>query len=236
MNKRAGVPLLMAGVVFGLLVGLVASVAAQGAPWRIVHSSDGTLYVLKDGARFAIVGEEIDDEDLAAYPDGDAIGSTLLLNAVRPTTQSPAAQPVTQPAAVDGVVAEPVVEPAAAQPAPSRAVPASAKPTPTGAAPAAQAQSGADLQFVSVQGNTPGQSVSVTIQAREGVTCAIDYLTPTRVRSTAPGLGAQTVGASRTVTWSFVLDAAIRSGTGTLIVTCGDATINRAITLGGLSK
>ena len=92
------------------------------------------------------------------------------------------------------------------------------------------------MQFLSVQGNTPGQSVSVTVQAREGATCSIGYVTPTRARSTAAGLSPQTVGASRTVTWSFVLDPAIKSGSGTVVVTCDQATITRAIDVGGLAK
>jgi hypothetical protein len=97
-------------------------------------------------------------------------------------------------------------------------------------------QTPSDLQFLSVQGNTPGQAVTVTVQVHEGATCSIEYWTPTRVRSTAAGLVPQTVGSSRTVTWSFVLDAAIKSGNGSVMVTCVQATVSRAIAIGGLSK
>jgi len=38
------------------------------------------------------------------------------------------------------------------------------------------------------------------------------------------------------VTWSFVLDAAIKSGNGSVMITCDQATISRAIAIGGLSK
>ena len=58
MKVRIGVPLLLAGVLLALVGGLASGVAAQGAPGRIVHGSDGTLYVLKDGARYAIVGDD----------------------------------------------------------------------------------------------------------------------------------------------------------------------------------
>ncbi len=71
--------LVVVGVVVGLLV-LVNGVVAQSAPLRIVQASDGTLYVLKDGARYAIVADVIDDEELAAYEDGGANGTALLLS------------------------------------------------------------------------------------------------------------------------------------------------------------
>jgi hypothetical protein len=50
--------------------------------------------LLKDGARYAIVGDEIGDDELAAYADGEPIGSALLLSALAPNTQAPAAQVV----------------------------------------------------------------------------------------------------------------------------------------------
>ncbi len=71
--------LVVVGVVVGLLV-LVNGVVAQSAPLRIVQASDGTLYVLKDGARYAIVADAIDDEELAVYEDGGANGTALLLS------------------------------------------------------------------------------------------------------------------------------------------------------------
>ena len=252
MNVRWGIALLIGA----LILGLASGVAAQQAAWRIVHTADGTLYLLKDGARYEIVGDEIGDDELAAYAEGDPIGSALLLDAIGPSAQTPAAQVVIQqPAVVGGDVptdaqaaqpvgqadqpaaadAGPVVaDPnAAAQTAPSRGAVGKAKPSAGGPPPT---QTTPDVQFLSVQGNTPGQAVTVTVQAREGASCSIEYVTPTRTRSTAAGLGPQTVGASRTVTWSFVLDAAVKTGNGTVMVTCDRASISRTIAIGGLSK
>jgi hypothetical protein len=244
MNARWGIPLLIGAV----MLGLASGVLAQGTAWRIVHSPDGTVYLLKDGAKYAIVGDAIDDDELAAYAEGDPIGGALLLNAIGPSTQAPRADVVIQPAAVDAGAqpaaeappAPPAVDapPDAADPnaqtAPSRAAPVGkGKPSAGGPSPT---QTATDLQFLSVQGNTPGQSVTVTVQSHEGASCSIEYVTPTRTRSTAAGLGPQTVGPPGTVTWSFVLDAAIKTGNGTVMVTCDRASISRTIALGGLPK
>src|SRR5690349_14450208 len=81
MNHHRPVFLVLAAL---MLLGALAScagVGAQSAPWRIVQSSDGSLYVLKEGARFAVVGEPIGDDELAAYADGGATGAALLLAA-----------------------------------------------------------------------------------------------------------------------------------------------------------
>jgi hypothetical protein len=84
-----------AGLVLGglLLVALFAGGAvAQSAPWRIVQAGDGTLYVPKDGSRFAIVGEPVAEEELATYADGGAIGTSLMLNAPAATQMASAPQ------------------------------------------------------------------------------------------------------------------------------------------------
>lgn len=62
-----------------LVAALATSAIAQSAPPRIVQASDGTLYLLKDGSRFALVGEVISDDELAQYPDGGAAGSAVLV-------------------------------------------------------------------------------------------------------------------------------------------------------------
>ena len=251
MQGRIGVGLVVVGLVVGLLGGAVGGAAAQGSAWRIVQSADGTLYLLAGGTRYAIVGDPIDDDELAEYADGDATGTAMLLNVLRPASPPPVAE---RPApAPEEVQANPPAEaPAApvppAAPAPPAAAPAGAAKTdatgavpsrgqpPLPAAPAPAQPSAAELQFVSVVGNTPGQPVTVRIQAPAGSACSIEYLTPTRVRSTVAGLDPQTVDASRMVSWTFVLDPAIRSGSGTLTVTCGGASISRPIVLGGLSR
>src|SRR5438067_12632329 len=109
MNVRWGIPLLIGALMLGLAVG----VAAEGAAWRIVQTADGTVYLLKDGARYAIVGDEIGDDELAAYAEAEPIGSALLLSALAPSAQAPAAQVVIQQQAV----AEASVEGQAAPPA-----------------------------------------------------------------------------------------------------------------------
>ena len=63
-------------------VGLVAvahAASAQGELAGIVHASDGTLYLLKNGAHYAIVSDAIDDDELAMYADGGAIDSSELV-------------------------------------------------------------------------------------------------------------------------------------------------------------
>jgi hypothetical protein len=36
------------------------------------------VYLLKDGAKYAIVGDEIGDDELAEYAEGEPVGSTRL--------------------------------------------------------------------------------------------------------------------------------------------------------------
>jgi hypothetical protein len=62
-GTRLGVALLTA-----LLVGQTTFVLAQGAPWRLVHAGDGTLWVIADGARHQITPDPIGDDELAAIP------------------------------------------------------------------------------------------------------------------------------------------------------------------------
>ena len=97
MQVRGRVGLLLGGLV---LVGLLASdVVAQGAPGRIVQASDGTLYLLKDGMRYAIVGEPVEVEELGAYTEGDAVGAALLLNGLPAAATAPQTAVVAPPPA-----------------------------------------------------------------------------------------------------------------------------------------
>src|SRR4051794_41545120 len=85
----------------GLLVGaLVVGMSgfAQSAPPRIVQSSDGTLFLLKDGARYQVDVEMIDDEDLAAYTDGGMIGASAVFT-VAQTQTAVAREPAPAPEA-----------------------------------------------------------------------------------------------------------------------------------------
>jgi hypothetical protein len=83
--------------VIALLVGAfpLALTAAQSAPWSLVQSSDGVLWVLTDGARHRIAPQPIGDTVLASIPeaapwdDGAMVASGL--------TGQPAIQPTLTP-------------------------------------------------------------------------------------------------------------------------------------------
>src|SRR6266852_6156002 len=104
MNIRGRVGFLLGGL---LLIALCA-------PWRIAQASDGTLFLLKDGVRYAIVGEPIDDDELGAYAEGDPIGGSLLLNALAPA-RPPVAAPVGDAPAAASVGDTPATQPSAAE-------------------------------------------------------------------------------------------------------------------------
>src|SRR5205085_1027396 len=68
-----------------LLIALVvgaSGVAAQMAPTRIVQASDGGLYLLKGGVRYAISVDAMEDDELQAYADGGTLGGDDLLAAL----------------------------------------------------------------------------------------------------------------------------------------------------------
>ena len=175
---------------------LVNGALAQSNPWRIVQASDGTLYVLSDGTRYAILGEAISDDELNAYVDGGPSGASLLLSGQTSGTG----------------------QPAGADRAPG--------------APQAQAPAAQGPQFVSVQGNSPGRTASVTVQANPGASCSISYTTPAGTVSRAAGLAPQSVGASGVATWSFLIGSATQRGMGSVSVQCDGATITSPITIG----
>jgi hypothetical protein len=117
---------LAAVVVSVLLIGMFCARAmADESPQRIVQAEDGTLYLLKNGVRYAIVGVPIGDEELDGYVDGGADGAALLLNAS-------AAQ---EPAAASTLTDLPAAPPAEnAAPATAVEQPATQVPTPTASA------------------------------------------------------------------------------------------------------
>lgn len=185
---------------------LAGGARAQSAPWRIVQATDGTIYVLAGGSRFAIVPEPISDNDLQGYTDGGPSGIAVLLG----SSPSPPADAALVPPAAPGLAPGPSAPPAA---------------PPVTSAPSAP-------RFLAVHGATPGRAASVTVQAAPGATCTIGYRTPAGTSSTAQGLGPQTVDGSGVVTWSFLIGTATRPGTGTLAVTCGGASISSPIPIG----
>jgi hypothetical protein len=198
-----------------MLCALLASTGlAQSAPWRIVQASDGTLYVLKDTTRYALFVDPIADSELATYVDGGTTGITALLG----STPAPQSDTALAPPTSDTALAPPTSDSSLAAPR-SDALPSAPQP-------------GSDPQFIAVQGTTPGRAASVTVQAPPGQNCSIRYTTPSGTASTAHGLSPQTVPASGTLTWSFLIGAATHRGTGDVTVTCNGATISSPISIG----
>jgi hypothetical protein len=187
---------------------------AQGAPGRIVQASDGTLYLLKDGVRYAIVGEPVEDDELSAYAEGDAIGAGLLLNGLAAPAPAPTA-PET------AVVAPPPAAPPASEPADKTSATGTRVRNPE---PPTQP---AALQFGSVQGS-PGGTGAVTVRAEPGQSCTLVFSAAGPRRAAGSTIGQQTVGSNGTAAWSFPIDPA----GGTVAVTCGAVTINSPIGTG----
>jgi hypothetical protein len=241
------------GLVCGglLLVGVVvggSAALAQSAPGRIVQASDGTLYLLRDGARQAIVPETIDDDELASYADGGEISGALLLSSGAATGPAPSAQNSGDAAAeaapqttsqdaqeAPAAQSEPAAQPGpAARAAPAPAAPAAqtacvAQPTRAKASCPAPAAPGVPNgpRFTTIQGNAPGRQASVTVQATAGAACALGYVTADGRRG-AVDLAAsqQTANSSGVVTWSFLVDPAAKPGTGSVNVSCGGVNIS----------
>lgn len=83
---------LIVAVFAGLLI--VGSVSAQEAPWRLVQSEDGTLYVIAGGNRHRIVPAPISGAELGAIAESQAWedGNMIVESA------APAVPPVPAPA------------------------------------------------------------------------------------------------------------------------------------------
>jgi hypothetical protein len=67
----------IAGLVLAVTAAATAVSVAQPAPWRIVQSGDGSLYLLAAGQRFSLEPDPIGDDELAAFADGGDLGSSL---------------------------------------------------------------------------------------------------------------------------------------------------------------
>ena len=73
----------------GLLI--VGSVSAQEAPWRLVQTSDGTLYVVAAGVRHRITPAALPDGVVAAISEGAAWEAGTLGDAPQPPVDTAAA-------------------------------------------------------------------------------------------------------------------------------------------------
>jgi hypothetical protein len=106
------------------------------------------------------------------------------------------------------------------------------QPTP---GPATQPTDGTAMQkgvtFVSVNGNTPGRMATVTVQASANSECSISYRTPSGTASKAAGLTPKITDSNGKVSWSWLIGARTKSGTGTITVTCHGETGSADITI-----
>lgn len=80
--RRNRLSLTVAATCAALIV--ATNVYAQAAPWRVVQASDGSLHLIKDGARHWLVPAAISDEDLLALPEGEPLLAGDLPGAARP--------------------------------------------------------------------------------------------------------------------------------------------------------
>jgi hypothetical protein len=166
--------LVAAALAIAALLGVGHAALAQGEPVRIVQSSDGTLYLVKSGARYTIVADNVSDDELATYPDAGAIGSAQLLAALSVPADGGDA----------GVASTPPEQPPAAPPR------TSARPASIAAAP----------RFQTVSTVAPGGSASVTVLSAPGATCSLRYQPPS---GAATVIGQQTADANGSMTWTF---------------------------------
>jgi hypothetical protein len=161
------------------------------------------LFLLKDGVRYAIAGEPIDDDELATYAEGDPIGGA-------PPPPDEAAAPPTNTATGAKKSAAGVATPQPANPAPPAIAP----------------------QFVSIQSNAPGQTATIILQATQGQLCTLAFAGPGPTRGAGSNVGQQTVDASGAATISFQIDPATPTGRGKVTATCGRTTISSPIDIG----
>jgi Bacterial Ig domain len=155
--------------VSGALLGgalLAVSAAAQSAPVRVVQASNGALYVLQGDKSWALVPDQIGDEDVAALSPSGEIDGTLpsdLLVVQAPAPPSPAA-----PAPPSSQVPAPApAPPPAPAPAPVPApAPAPAAPPVASGPPQLTILNPLDNQTVSAKG---GASYTITGTAADPV-------------------------------------------------------------------
>jgi len=234
MNRRMFITVVLAAVG---LVAVAHAASAQGEPVRIVQTSDGTLYLLKNSAHYAIVSDAIDDEELAMYADGGAIGGSELLSAL--TAPSPSTA-LAGPAAVGDTAQTGVSEStAAAQATPAGqpeqqvvSAPAQPQACPSPRVGAKQPACGAPLtsapvspHFLPARGpTTAGGTASVSFQAAPATVCSLNYQPPSGSLSS---VGDQTADANGVMTWTF--PTGNQSGTGSLQAVCGDVSASGSI-------
>jgi hypothetical protein len=101
--------------------------------------------------------------------------------------------------------------------------------------PATQPTGGAakskGLIFLSVKGNTPGRMATVTVQATPNSECSITYRTPSGTASKAAGLTSKTTDSDGKVTWTWLIGARTKAGSGKITVICNGESASSDITI-----
>jgi hypothetical protein len=77
------------------------------------------------------------------------------------------------------------------------------------------------IVFLSVVSAARGHQASVTVQVAPGAECSIVCVTPSGKISTAKGLGDEAADSNGKVTWTWTVGQAAKTGTATVVVTCG---------------
>jgi hypothetical protein len=114
---------------------------------------------------------------------------------------------------------------------PPPAAPTPPPPPPVTQPPATQAPA-AGVQFISVQGTSPGRYASVTVQTAANAYCTIDYWTPKGTHSVAAGLTPKYADGGGQASWTWLIGGNTTRGTGTVRVSCGGYSASTSITIG----
>jgi hypothetical protein len=90
----------------GLVALLTTAVHAAEAPWQLIQTNDGTLYVVAAGLRHRIMPATVPDEAVTTIPEGDAWTSGAMADtpAVPLQALTLASAPLAAPTQANGVI------------------------------------------------------------------------------------------------------------------------------------
>ncbi len=97
--------------------------------------------------------------------------------------------------------------------------------------PVAFPPAASSVQFVFVQGGSPGDTASTSVQTAPAVRCDIVYVTPSGTVGQAKGLTGAVADDSGRAWWSWVIAKDSLPGTGTITVYCNGGTATANITI-----
>lgn len=97
--------------------------------------------------------------------------------------------------------------------------------------------SGADssdgsVEILAVRGGKPNARADITVRTTPNAECSLVYTTPDGAESDAQGLGDKAASGNGRVSWSWQISADTTPGTGTVIVTCDDVSVESPIVIG----